>query len=336
MNLFFVNFLGIFVLTTRISALSRPTVNFEPIIGILAQQDQWNRIDDQTSLIGASYVKLIEAGGARVVPIFINRTQAYYESLLSRLNGVLLPGGSAKLDADIEGYGVAATHIYSIAKRFNDRGDYFPLYGICLGFESLAYQSANYTRKVLRGCFAFNVAYALNFTETGRLYAAMPAVLREAAETERLTFNIHIKCLTQETLNASGVANNWRVLTTNRDALGIEHISSFEHKTYPFYGTQFHPEKNPFEWSRFWRVPHSGNAIALSHYYARFFVNEARKSQHRFESEVEADRHLIYNFSPSFTGNSAKAFFFKRIHFEQAYFFNASTDYPKLNNSHIE
>lgn len=42
---------------------------------------------------------------------------------------------------------------------------------------------------------------------------------------------------------------------------------------YPIYGTQWHPEKNAFEWRRPY-VPHSPSAVRISFYVAQFFVNE--------------------------------------------------------------
>ena len=39
----------------------------------------------------------------------------------------------------------------------------------------------------------------------------------------------------------------WLVLYILKN--GLEFISSLEAKEYPFYGTQYHPEKNSFEWT---------------------------------------------------------------------------------------
>lgn len=46
----------------------------------------------------------------------------------------------------------------------------------------------------------------------------------------------------------------------------------------PFYATQFHPEKNSFEWAtRLKGIPHSKNAIRVGQYFANFFVDEGIK-----------------------------------------------------------
>ena len=51
------------------------------------------------SFISASYVKFIESGGARVVPVFINQTDEYYQMIHNSTNGLLLPGGASQLDS---------------------------------------------------------------------------------------------------------------------------------------------------------------------------------------------------------------------------------------------
>jgi len=81
---------------------------------------------------------------------------------------------------------------------------------------------------------------------------------------------------------------------------------------YPIYGTQWHPEKNAFEWTRPY-IPHSPSAIKTTFYMAEFFVSEARKNFHRFETEEGEGKALIYNYSPVYTGIKSA--------FEQMYFF---------------
>ena len=43
----------------------------------------------------------------------------------------------------------------------------------------------------------------------------------------------------------------------------MEYVSTIEHQWMPFFGTQWHPEKPPFEFSDD-TIPHSHEAIAVS------------------------------------------------------------------------
>jgi anthranilate/para-aminobenzoate synthase component II len=78
--------------------------------------------------------------------------------------------------------------------------------------------------------------------------------------------------ITFQTLKESGIADEWRILSVTSYE-GTEFISSTEHKVYPFYGVQFHPEKNAFEW-KIKSIPHSADAIMVEQFYGNFFVNE--------------------------------------------------------------
>ena len=43
---------------------------------------------------------------------------------------------------------------------------------------------------------------------------------------------------------------------------------------YPFYGTQWHPEKNQFEWTSLEALNHSREAVLIAQYVANFFVDQ--------------------------------------------------------------
>ncbi|KAL3194561.1 hypothetical protein MRX96_046045, partial [Rhipicephalus microplus] len=74
--------------------------------------------------------------------------------------------------------------------------------------------------------------------------------------------------------------------------------------SYPFYGVQFHPEKNNFEWTQskdHIHIPHTDDAVRVSQYLANFFLEEARKNNHSFASAQEELDALIYNYPATFT-----------------------------------
>lgn len=83
---------------------------------------------------------------------------------------------------------------------------------------------------------------------------------------------------------------------------------------YPFYGTQFHPEKNIYEWAPNRNVSHSKSAILANRYFADFFIGQARQSHHIFNDSFEEKASLIYNFPTTYTALSGSTY-------EQCYFF---------------
>lgn len=124
------------------------TAHDRPIVGVLVQEisQVFELMYPKTydSFIAASYVKWVEGGGARVVPIWIGKDRNYYQKILSKVNGVLLPGGS--VDKHLKGgYFEAAHHIVTIATDFNMRKDFFPIFGIGMGMDYLLYLTNNDT-----------------------------------------------------------------------------------------------------------------------------------------------------------------------------------------------
>ena len=77
--------------------------NNRPIIGILSQDltDDLAAKEEgssYSSYIAASYVKFVESGGARVVPVFVNQSDWYYDMIFKDTNGLLIPGGTQSFD----------------------------------------------------------------------------------------------------------------------------------------------------------------------------------------------------------------------------------------------
>ncbi|XP_076629587.1 gamma-glutamyl hydrolase-like isoform X2 [Colletes latitarsis] len=94
----------------------------------------------------------------------IGRNQSYYRNIMKQINGILWPGGSAPFK-NSKGYADAGDTIYKIAKKMNDKGDYFPIFGICLGFELLTYVTDVSNRTKHRTpCSADDIALPLEFT----------------------------------------------------------------------------------------------------------------------------------------------------------------------------
>ncbi|XP_052893484.1 gamma-glutamyl hydrolase-like isoform X1 [Anopheles moucheti] len=311
-------------------------INDEPVIGILSQELSYSMTQNYgdegyDSYIAASYVKFVEGAGARVVPIWINQPLDYYENIMSNLNGVLLPGGATWFNQS-NGYSEAGRHIYDIAVQYNENGEYFPLWGTCLGFELLTYLAANGTEHRAH-CSSNSQALPLNFKNDfrkSRLFADAPNDVIDILSNEPVTANFHQFCVTEANLTAYGLDHDWRVMSVDQDWNGMEFISTIEHKTYPFYGIQFHPEKNIYEWVQNKNISHTANAIRAAQFFADFFIEESRKNDHQFTTEAMLEKHVIYNYQPTFTG-------LKRSSFEQCYMFRGNyIDLPETASPAVD
>lgn len=230
------------------------------------------------------------------------------------------------------GYAEAGRYIYDIAKVLNAKGDYFPIWGTCLGYELLGYLAAGST-EIRSDCKSQKVSLPLEFKEDfqeSRLFKECPSDVINILRTKHVTPNFHNYCITEKNMTEFGLDKEWRVMSLNDDQseVPVRFISTMEHRTYPFYGVQFHPEKVLYEWVENYNISHLAEAAHASQYFSRFFVEECRKSSHAFSSFQEENRHLIYNFPVTFSA-------LKGSTYQQAYMFKEDVDYPTSDSGRL-
>lgn len=302
------------VINTLQSAV--PALNNRPILGIVAQSTEGTPVVNLgKAYIDAAYVKYLESSGARVVPIKTGLSDEEVVDTFNSINGVLFPGGDVSVtDSD---YARIGNVIFNQAIEAFANNDYFPIWGICLGFELLATMVSG-SSSVLSHSDSENLPLPLNFTseyQNSKMFANIPPQLAKYLSTAPTTLNLHQNCVTTETFQSNEKLKNFfRVLSTNYDRQGKQFVSTMEAMKYPFYATQWHPEKNSFEWSTALDIPHYPMSIDVTQYMSNFLVNQSRLNRHKFKSPQEEEGHLIYNYSPVFTGNISN--------WEQTYIFN--------------
>jgi|AntAceMinimDraft_5_1070358.scaffolds.fasta_scaffold71608_1 gamma-glutamyl hydrolase len=264
--------------------------------------------------IAASYVKFVESHGGRAVPVPYYADNATIDHLFSSLNGVLFPGGGAAVP-------MGAYRMYDNAVAANARGDHFPLWGTCMGFQWLL-QLAGAS---LDGGFdSENVSLPLDMTAAApdsKLFAnlepSLYAMLQDANHTS--AFNNHGYGITPEHFASVGsLTDVFTVLSTSADRNGKAFVSTMEAPNLPFYGVQWHPEKNVWELGEtatgapYEAIPHGPDAVSVTLYLAAFLTAEARKSGHKFAEPLEEQAALIWNYPV----------FYTQPEFEQSYIYD--------------
>ncbi|PSC69860.1 gamma-glutamyl hydrolase [Micractinium conductrix] len=277
--------------------------NFKPLIGILAQACHYC---PGRSYVAAGFVKWIEAAGARAVPIRYYSSEQELRRVFKSVNGMIFPGGLTDLWMDSP-YVVAARKLWQWAKEANDGGDVFPIHGTCLGFQLLHILEANVSfTQLLVDTDSVAHPYTLDFSE-GAANSTMFEGLSKDLVTKlgddkyNISMENHMFGLPPAHYDTwPALRQNFHMLTTSKDRNGVEYVSTAEHKSYPFFATQWHPEKPPFEFGMK-EIPHTLDAILVSQHLANTFVETARKSSHRPESPEQELELMIYNWKPYFT-----------------------------------
>ncbi|XP_076146598.1 gamma-glutamyl hydrolase-like isoform X3 [Alosa pseudoharengus] len=197
-----------------------------PVIGILAQEAFSAEIG-KNSKIPASYVKFLECGGARVVPIMINQPEVAYRRIFNSINGILFPGGRVSILNSA--YAKAAAVFYKLAIEANSRGDYFPVWGTCLGMQLLTQITSG--ENLLTQTDSCGYALPMDFTKEAkdsRLFQNFPEDLMTSLATEPITLHSHKYSITVKNFNNNeNLRTFFKILSTNSDG-EQEYVSTIE------------------------------------------------------------------------------------------------------------
>ncbi|KAI9025632.1 class I glutamine amidotransferase-like protein [Hyaloraphidium curvatum] len=274
-----------------------------PAIGILSQICH---TCPGKSYISAAFVKLVEMAGARAVPIRFYRSEAELRRIFKSVNGIIFPGGLTDIWLD-DPYTVAARKLWTWAKQSTDKGEPYPIFGVCLGFQLLHVLEANVSfPEILVETDAVGYPSSVKFTPDGtksELFGTMDPVLIGELEDEKrnIVMENHEFGLPPERYKQfPALGKGFHSLNTALDRDGVEYVATAEHWKYPFFGTQWHPEKPPFEFGMP-DVPHTLEAIRVAQHMSNVFVEIARRNSHGFESREEEIDSMIYNWCPAYT-----------------------------------
>jgi gamma-glutamyl hydrolase len=259
-------------------------LNSRPLIGILSQPgdgDGSRIINSRTSdpahsnisYIAASYVKFVEAGGARVVPLIYNEPEEVLKQKFASINGILFPGGDASLK---EGpFYRAAEKLFNWALEANDNGDYFPIYGVCLGYELLTVlvTKDHYVLEPFRANKKPAPLFFINEAAKGKsFFKWFSDDLIEKVSTENLALENHSWGLSPSKFaGLKPLTDFFEVLTITPDENDKMYVSTVQGRKYPVTAVQYHPEKNMFEWG-YDTIPHSAAAGLLTQSVANFVI----------------------------------------------------------------
>jgi gamma-glutamyl hydrolase len=307
-------------------AVAAPTQKQVPIIGILVSPMEdgcipppaWvNQLGPVNGCVESYYVRWLEASGARVVPVPWNATDAHLDYLLSRLNGVLFPGGGMDGGAVLDAYLSTLRRIVNATLVMNEqRNDPMFLWGTCFGFQMMAAAIAQ-DLGVVTGGFTgmYPLMMPLNFTgnqPTSRLFGdkTTPASVLADLRTLPTTLNWHHAGITPMSWTSSArLMEKLLPLSTNTEPSGKKSfISSYEGRTANIFATQFHPERPPYEFTDP-GIGHTAADIAVSQYLSRFIISRAKLNNHAFETPANAEALVVENHPLVYQGYGVESFY---------------------------
>lgn len=215
------------------------------------------------SMFSSAYVKWLSQAGARVAPLRFDLPLDQLHTLFKSVNGLFFTGGMDSLSPNTT-YFKTASALYDWAKKANDAGlvtykpslslgDYFPVWGTCQGFQLLSILAAQDQTVLLHDQYdSWNLSLPLRLTSeasTSRFFAGLPASVVKTLTTTNATQNLHHNGVLPSSFDTNAnLKTVFKLLSTNVDLKGKPFGSTMEGRTYPFYATQWHPERNQFDW----------------------------------------------------------------------------------------
>lgn len=197
----------------------------------------------------ASYVKFLESGGARVVPIPYDLPASDVKALLSNINGALFTGGATAFynkDGSPSQYALTAQIIFDEATTAHAAGESWPLWGTCLGHELISVLAAGLDASpspLTAGWDAENLTLPVDFTPaaaTSRLWGSPGAATPKALFETGLSYNAHTSGVAPaDFAKSASLSSRFEILGTSADRRGDIFVATMEGKNgLPIYTTQ--------------------------------------------------------------------------------------------------
>ena len=199
------------------------------------------------SYIASSHISWLKRGGIEVIPI--PYTTKNFKKYISKINGLYFPSGGVFASNSKEYYNCCKKFL-QLAMEQNDKGNYFPIWGGCMGMQQMMIMGDNKDNldTFLQRFDSYgNLLLPLEFTEEGkksRMVKSFSERFMKYLKNKKCTMNNHKMGLSPTKFKKHKNLNSmFKIVSTNKDRKGKEFVSTIEAHHYPFYGVQWHPER---------------------------------------------------------------------------------------------
>ena len=136
------------------------------------------------------------------------------------------------------------------AMKENDKGVYFPVWGCCMGFQQmliLADGNDDVDNFLQRFDSYNNLLLPIKFTEEGnhsRFVRGIGKNYKKLKNTNSTMNNHKLGITPKKNEKNKKVHAFYKIVGTSKDRKGREFVAIIEARHYPFWGVQWHPERN--------------------------------------------------------------------------------------------
>ena len=220
----------------------------------------------KNSYIYTAYMDWINMSGEQCIIIPYTISESDLLNILNRIQGVVFTGGAIenkKMHSSDQYNKLINTlfFVYKHAIQENDTGNYYPIWGTCLGHEILLMFATH--KENLQESITSHSEHGilpLKFEQESNLSKWFSPSMRSKMKKTPCVTHSH-----QYGIDIGPIPNVKIVSTSN------DFINSIEFIKYPFYGVQFHPER-----------PATKFAVSVSLQFSLFFKHECEKNKNKW------------------------------------------------------
>jgi len=200
------------------------------------------------SYIASSHITWLKRQNIEVLIIpYTTKNLKYY---FNRIHGLYLPSGGAFAGTQMKYYNICKK-LLMMAMKENDKGCHFPVWGCCMGFQQMLIlaDGNDDVDNFLQKFDSFNnLLLPIKFTEEGkhsRFVRGIGEKSLKKLKNTKCTMNNHKLGITPAKMKKNKRVNAfYKNVGTSKDRKGKEFVAIIEARHYPFYGVQWHPERD--------------------------------------------------------------------------------------------
>lgn len=297
------------------------------------------------SYFPSSYAKWLKDRGADILPIDINDDLYSILEAVQAVDGLLLTGGAVPLylhEKSIENsndfstimelrqpsfYSRVIKEIIKLIKSINDKGRrVYPIWATCLGFESLVLNESSFDIALDRvhnegfnNHLDFQPKTDIKDSRFYNYFSKHTDFWTDMGNKNLFFFNHENGFVEPHFVKNSYLAQNYNVIATanTKHKNGQKIVAVIEHKKYPFFGVQFHPEKNKFEHHASVIADREEEALNICDEMANMFLSQIKKGNSRKTQQAQdwilQERSMRYTlFVETNVGVFDEIYFFKK------------------------
>jgi len=252
------------------------------------------------TIINADLVYWITSGGALPRPFNHWMTEKELDKLLKKTNGLVIQGNQIGLNINKE-YEQFVRKLITKVKLLNDYNTFYPIFAIGQGMDALMVITANDNN-----LFTYFPDHLKNSTKLffhDNPIKSKYKLYKMFGKKEYKYFflkpsnilDLFYGLETESFKNNKKISNEYIYTSYGRLKDGRKYVTSIEHKNYPIYGIEFHPEEPAYNLNQNENIRYTKEVFAVSNKILTFIVEESRQSSFSAKMSHIHENHRAIN-----------------------------------------